>query len=91
MKVGCTGTLVAPLAELQAEAQALAQDMLLATPLGLRMTKDALGLAIDANSMEAVLAIEDRTQVLCTQGEDFAEGIAAFLEKRKPDFKKFVT
>jgi enoyl-CoA hydratase/carnithine racemase len=79
-------SMVAPLPELQAEAQALAQDMLLATPMGLRMTKDALGLAIDANSMDAVLAIEDRTQVLCTQGEDFAEGIAAFLEKRKPRY-----
>jgi enoyl-CoA hydratase/carnithine racemase len=77
---------VAPLAELQAEAMALADDMLKATPLGLRLTKDALGLAIDANSMEAVIALEDRNQVLCTQGEDFAEGIAAFLEKRAPRY-----
>ena len=28
------------------------------------------------------MAMEDRNQVLCTQGEDFYEGIAAFLEKR---------
>ena len=37
--------------------------------------------------MEAVIALEDRNQVLCTQGSDFEEGIAAFLEKREPDFK----
>ncbi len=77
---------VAPLDELLVEADAMAADMLRATPLGLRLTKDALGFAIDAPSMEAVIAMEDRNQVLCTQGEDFAEGVAAFLEKRAPRF-----
>ena len=77
---------VAPMDELLAEADAMAADMLRATPLGLRLTKDALGFAIDAPSMEAVIAMEDRNQVLCTQGEDFAEGVAAFLEKRAPRF-----
>ena len=72
--------------ELRAEAQALADDMLRATPLGLRLTKEALGYSIDAGSMDAVIAMEDRNQVLCTQGEDFAEGIAAFLEKRPPRY-----
>lgn len=77
---------VAPLVELETEANALAADMLHATPLGLRLTKDALGHAIDASSLEAVIAIEDRNQILCTQGEDFDEGIAAFLEKREPRY-----
>ncbi|HMN21710.1 MAG TPA: enoyl-CoA hydratase-related protein [Ottowia sp.] len=77
---------VGALAELRAEAQAMAEDMLSATPLGLRLTKDALSYAIDAGSMEAVIAMEDRNQVLCTQGEDFAEGVTAFLEKRRPRY-----
>jgi len=77
---------VGPLDELEAEARSLADDMLRATPLGLRLTKDALGFAIDAPSMEAVIALEDRNQVLCTQGEDFAEGVSAFLEKRAPRY-----
>jgi len=67
---------------LEQEAAALAADMLAATPLGLRLTKDALSFSIDAPSLEAAIAMEDRNQVLCTQGEDFSEGIAAFLEKR---------
>ncbi|MFX8320130.1 enoyl-CoA hydratase-related protein, partial [Acinetobacter baumannii] len=37
---------VAPLAEVQAEAQSLAEDMLRHTPLGLRLTKEGLGHAI---------------------------------------------
>ncbi len=75
---------VAPMVELQAEAQALADDMLHATPLGLRLTKEALGHAIDGNSMEAVMAMEDRNQILCSRSEDFREGMAAFLDKRAP-------
>ncbi len=69
---------------LQAEAQALADDMRNATPVALRLTKEALGLAVDAGSMEAVIAMEDRNQVLCTQTRDFREGMTAFLEKRAP-------
>ena len=77
---------VAPLGALETEAKALADDMLHATPLGLRLTKEALGFAIDAPSMEAVVAMEDRNQVLCLQGPDFAEGLAAFLERRMPRY-----
>jgi len=77
---------VAPLPELQVEAKALADDMLHATPLALRLTKEALGLAVDASSMEAVIAMEDRNQVLCSQTGDFREGINAFLEKRAPNY-----
>ncbi|WP_372656454.1 enoyl-CoA hydratase/isomerase family protein [Hydrogenophaga sp.] len=78
---------VAPLAELQTEAQSLARDMLRNTPLGLRLTKEGLGHAIDAGSLEAVIAMEDRQQVLCTQSGDFREGMAAFLEKRAPIYR----
>ena len=35
--------------------------VVIARPLGLGMTKDALGLAVDANLLDAALAIEDRT------------------------------
>lgn len=77
---------VAELPALEVEAATLAADMLHATPLGLRLTKEALAFAIDAPSLEAAVAMEDRNQVLCTQGEDFAEGVAAFLEKRAPRY-----
>jgi enoyl-CoA hydratase/carnithine racemase len=69
---------------LEVEGCALARDMLRATPLGLRLTKEALGYAIDAASLEAVIAMEDRNQVLCARDANFAEGIASFLQKREP-------
>ncbi|WP_234266081.1 enoyl-CoA hydratase/isomerase family protein [Hydrogenophaga sp. NFH-34] len=78
---------VGALDAMQAEAQALADDMLRCTPLGLRLTKEGLGHAIDAGGLEAVIAMEDRQQVLCTQSGDFHEGMAAFLEKRAPRYR----
>ena len=71
---------------LEQEAAALSADMLAATPLGLRLTKEALAYTIDAPSLQAAITLEDRNQVLCTQGEDFSEGIAAFLDKRAPRY-----
>ena len=71
---------------LEDEARGFVKDMLHATPLGLRLTKEALNHAIDAGSLEAAIAMEDRNQILCAQGEDFREGIAAFLEKREPHY-----
>jgi enoyl-CoA hydratase/carnithine racemase len=58
--------------------------MLAASPVGLRLSKECLNMAVDAGSIEQVIAMEDRNQVLCSRSEDFDEGISAFLEKRKP-------
>ena len=30
--------------------------------------------------------MEDRNQVLCTQTNDFREGVMAFFQKRKPQY-----
>jgi enoyl-CoA hydratase/carnithine racemase len=48
------------------------------------LSKECLNMSVDAGSLEAVIAMEDRNQVLCSRSEDFNEGIRAFLEKRKP-------
>jgi enoyl-CoA hydratase/carnithine racemase len=55
-----------------------------ASPVGLRLSKECINMSVDAGSMEAVIAMEDRNQVLCSRSEDFEEGIRAFIEKRKP-------
>ncbi|MBS0334010.1 MAG: enoyl-CoA hydratase/isomerase family protein, partial [Proteobacteria bacterium] len=74
--------------QLPAEAQGFVADMLHATPLGLRLTKEALNHAIDAQGLEAAIAMEDRNQILASQDGDFQEGVRAFLEKRSPVYGK---
>ena len=83
LALGLVSAVVAP-ENLEAEGEAMVSDMLGATPLGLRLTKECLNHSIDAGGLEAAIAMEDRNQILCAQGEDFREGVAAFLEKRKP-------
>jgi len=73
---------------LEAEARAFVDDMLHATPLALRLTKEALNHAIDAQGLEAAIAMEDRNQILASSDGDFQEGVAAFLEKRRPNYAK---
>src|SRR5262245_59092289 len=80
-------SLAVPDAELEAAARALAADMLRNTPLGLRLTKECLRHALDAGSLEQVIAMEDRNQVLAAGTDDFAEGVRAFREKRPARFR----
>jgi len=39
------------------------------------------------NDLDAQLALESKLQIEAAQSEDYAEGVAAFIEKRKPNFK----
>lgn len=73
--------------DLEAEARSIVDSMLTATPVGLRLTKEALNLSVDAQGLEAVIAMEDRNQVLCVKDNNFDEGITAFREKRKPVYR----
>ena len=75
---------VVPDERLGAAAQSYIEEMLGTSPMGLRLTKEGLNMAVDAASLEAAMAIENRNQTLCARSEDFAEGRRAFLEKRTP-------
>ncbi len=75
---------VVPDAGLNDAAQAYLKDMLTTSPMGLRLTKEGLNMAIDAGSLEAAMAIENRNQILCSRTEDAKEGMRAFVEKRDP-------
>ncbi len=86
-QLGLVSRVVEPEA-IVAEAAGFVKDMLHATPLGLRLTKEALNHAIDAGGLEATIAMEDRNQILASSDGDFAEGVRAFLEKREPDYSK---
>lgn len=72
---------------LEAAGQALVDDLLLTSPMGLRLTKDALNISVDAASLEAVMAVEDRHQSLLALTEDVKEAGLAFFEKRAPNYQ----
>jgi hypothetical protein len=52
------------------EALGIAASLLEKSPLGLRLTKEALVFDADSPSLEAALALEDRNQNICSQIED---------------------
>ncbi|MFC4905959.1 enoyl-CoA hydratase/isomerase family protein [Actinomadura gamaensis] len=68
------------------EAQALAGRLLSKSPYGLRRTKELLNASLDAPGLRAHLLAETGVQTLAFFTEDLAEGMAAALEKRPPDF-----
>ena len=72
---------------MEAAAASYLDEMLTTSPLGLRMTKECLNMSVDAGSLEAAVAMEDRNQILCAQTRDFGEGVRAFLEKRRPVYE----
>mgnify|MGYP000866745185 FL=1 len=72
--------------QLEASAEALAQEMLATSPMGLRMTKEGLSLSVDAPSLEAAMAIENRNQLMTAASPNMAEGMRAFIEKRAPNY-----
>jgi enoyl-CoA hydratase len=79
-------------AELAAEGQALVRALELARkaarmpPKALEATKRALRLGADL-PLDAALALENREFLLLFDTQDKTEGMRAFLDKRKPEFK----
>ena len=85
LRVGLVSEVV-PDDKLEEAVQPYLDEMLTTSPLGLRLTKECLNMSVDAGSLEAAIAMEDRNQILTAQTNDFREGISAFLQKRKPEF-----
>lgn len=71
---------------LETEARELAQRLAAQPTRGLGLTKRALNQSL-ANSLDAQLEVEEKLQGKASKTHDYQEGVAAFLEKRKPRFK----
>ncbi len=87
-KIGLVSKIV-PDNEILNEALNIAKQILSKNQLGIRLTKDALNMNVDAPSLEAATKLENRTQVICVNAEDALEGVFATLEKRKPAYDKW--
>jgi len=78
---------VVPEDQLLETGLAFAADLMRASPMGLRFTKQTLNALIDAPSLETALALEDRQQVILLETSDHHEAVAAFREKRPPVYR----
>jgi enoyl-CoA hydratase len=85
LRLGLVSEVVPP-EQLEAAGQALVDDMLATAPLGLRLTKECFWAAVDGNDLPSAIAMEDRNQVLTVANGDLAEGMQAFLQKRRPNY-----
>jgi enoyl-CoA hydratase/carnithine racemase len=77
---------VVPSEHLQDEARALASKLLEQPPLALRAAKTAMRKGLNS-SLKDGLQIEQDLFCMLFATQDQKEGMSAFLEKRKPDFK----
>lgn len=77
---------VIPLEDFEEEVNKLANKMAKMPTKALGIIKKALNLSL-TNSLEEQLALESKYQIEAAQTEDYAEGVAAFIEKRQPNFK----
>jgi len=73
--------------EIENAGRAIAREILGNSPVGVRLTKECLNMSVDAPSLESAIAMEDRQQILASTTGDMREGVAAFLEKRSPEYK----
>jgi enoyl-CoA hydratase len=68
------------------EAKRVAREIASKGPVAQRLAKEAVNRAYDA-TLEVGLDLERRSLYLAFASEDAREGLSAFVEKRKPDFK----
>jgi enoyl-CoA hydratase len=77
---------VVPASELMTEAKKLAQQLAANAPIAVRYIIDAVNRGMEMPFAEACI-FEATLFGLVASTDDMKEGTAAFLEKRKPEFK----
>jgi len=84
LKIGLV-TKVVPLDELLETAKKLAKSLAYKSPMGVRCAKKCINIS-ETCDMPTGLAYEQKTWAFLFAGTDRAEGMKAFLEKRKPNY-----
>src|SRR6185295_7219317 len=78
---------VVPLAELEAETLGWCREIMAHSPIALRCLKSALN--ADCDGQAGLQELAGNATLLFYMTEEGKEGKQAFLEKRKPNYKKF--
>jgi naphthoate synthase len=84
--MGLVNTVV-PLENLELETVAWCCEMLAMSPLALRCLKSAFNADLDGQA--GVQELAGNATLLYYMSEEAQEGKKAYVEKRKPDYKKF--
>lgn len=84
LRIGLVNKVV-PVAELESATHELAQRLAQGPTKAIGLAKRAINRALSAD-LEQILDYETHTQEAAGGSEDFKEGVAAFLEKRAPNF-----
>ena len=77
---------VVPLDQLMIEARKMAEVICENSPLAVRYAKELMMRGKDL-PLEEALRLEDDFQTLIMRTKDFEEGLNAFKEKRKPEWR----
>jgi enoyl-CoA hydratase len=56
------------------------------TPFGVALTKEGMWTALEIPSMQAAIDLENRQQIMASATADHREAMAAFLERRPPNY-----
>lgn len=75
-----------PLEEFEDSVQKIAVKMANMPTKALGLIKQSLNASL-TNNLEQQLALESKNQIEAASTDDYAEGVTAFIEKRKPNFK----
>jgi naphthoate synthase len=86
LDMGLVNTVV-PLAELEAETVSWCREMLMNSPMALRLLKASMNAADDG--LAGIQQLAGDATLLFYLSEEGQEGRDAYKEKRKPDFGKF--
>lgn len=83
---GLLATLCADANELRTETETVVETLLGFSPMALRTAKEVLDKGIDG-PLYSGIELERKAYAMLRASHDFSEGVAAFTEKRKPEFQ----
>jgi enoyl-CoA hydratase/carnithine racemase len=86
LRIGLVNSLSEP-GKLLDDALELAGQIVANSPGGVQLSKRALQANMEVGSYAAAIELENRGQALLTRSSDMPEALAAFKEKRRPNFK----
>ena len=71
---------------LLAVAISKAEQVMLNAPFGVALTKEGMWSALEIPGMQAAIDLENRQQIMASATADHREAMAAFVERRPPNF-----